>query len=240
MYKLFRLSLIILIALNIAVARSQDSSNIALAYENVALPISLIGVGLAISNSHFEVSVRDELQELVNKDFHTDADDLLIFAPVAEMYALDLLGVKSKNHWFDQSKNLFFSSLVSLSVTMGLKQIIDKTRPDGSTDDAFPSGHTTLAFAYATALGKEFGATSPYIAYSGYVVAGSVALLRLLNNRHWLSDVLVGAGIGIASTELIYMIEPLKSFNPFKEEENLSLIPIFNSTQYGICLAYRF
>lgn len=50
---------------------------------------------------------------------------------------------------------------------------------------------------------------SPWYSVAGYTIATATAYSRLLNNRHWISDVLAGAGIGILSTELGYWITGL-------------------------------
>lgn len=234
--------LLILVLLNLEVAKSevQDSSNSVNLYNTAVVPLSFIGVGLAVYESEFEKSFQSDVQDIMGNNFSTGADDFLIFAPVVGIYTLDLFGEQAKNHWFDQSKNLFFSSLISLGVAVGIKELVDKERPDGSTYDAFPSGHTTMAFTYATVFFNEFHETMPYITYSGYVIASSVGLMRIINNRHWLSDVLVGAGIGIISSELVYLLEPLKNFNPFKENEKMSFMPIINSSQFGLYFTYKF
>ena len=61
----------------------------------------------------------------------------------------------------------------------------------------------------------------------------------MANNKHWFSDVLVGAGIGILVTELIYHFEPLKNWNPFINSENITLVPQFDNNKYGIYLSIR-
>ena len=60
------------------------------------------------------------------------------------------------------------------------------------------------------------------------------------NNRHWVSDVMVGAGIGILVTELVYYFEPLKNFNPFKKTKNITLIPQINDENYGLYFSLHF
>lgn len=70
-------------------------------------------------------------------------------------------------------------------------------RPDGSNNKSFPSGHTATAFMAATMLHKEYGGRSPWYSIAGYSMATVTGVSRMLNNKHWLSDVLVGAGIGI-------------------------------------------
>lgn len=83
------------------------------------------------------------------------------------------------------------------------------TRPDGSSRTSFPSGHTATAFMTATMLRHEYGHLSPWIGIGGYTVATGTGLMRMANNKHWLSDVLTGAGIGILSTEVGYYLGDL-------------------------------
>ena len=67
-----------------------------------------------------------------------------------------------------------------------------------------------MAFRAATMLHKEYGTTrSPWYRIGGYTVATATAVSRMLNNKHWLSDVMVGAGIGILSTEVGYFLTDL-------------------------------
>ena len=67
-----------------------------------------------------------------------------------------------------------------------------------------------MAFMAATMLHKEYGTTrSPWYSIGGYTVATAAAVSRMLNNKHWLSDVMVGAGIGILSTEVGYFLTDL-------------------------------
>ena len=55
-------------------------------------------------------------------------------------------------------------------------------------------------------LWQEYKDYSPWIAYSGYAVAAGTGFLRMYNNRHWLSDVIAGAGFGMLSTKLAYWL----------------------------------
>lgn len=75
----------------------------------------------------------------------------------------------------------------------------------------------------ATMLTKEYGHRSPWIGISAYSVATATGLMRMANNKHWLSDVLTGAGIGILSTELGYYLADLifkgKGINNLTEQD---------------------
>lgn len=61
-----------------------------------------------------------------------------------------------------------------------------------------------MAFTGAELLRREYGKEYPWVAVAGYAVAVLVGAMRVYNNRHWVGDVLAGAGIGIASVTLVY------------------------------------
>ncbi len=203
------------------------------------LPISLIGVGFIINKSKFDKTFQKDIRNSFGNNYNTNVEDYLTFAPMAQMYIADLAGVKSKNNWFDQSKYLFISNLFSVGITQLIKKSNQKLRPNGEAD-SFPSGHTTIAFTNATALYHELHDSSPILAYSGYAFATTVGFFRMANNRHYLSDVLVGAGIGIAVTNLVYYFKPLKNFNPFKKVKNISVYPSYKDNSYGLYASYQF
>ena len=138
-------------------------------------------------------------------DYHTTADNSLQFVPAAAVYVLDAFGVKGRNDVRTQTVRLAVTEAVTIVTVQVLKRSTGIYRPDGSADNSFPSGHTAQAFAAATFLHKEFGKTSPWISVAGYLVAGTVGSLRILNNRHWVTDVIAGAGIGIASAQIAYL-----------------------------------
>lgn len=202
------------------------------------VPASLIGMGLLINNSNFEQNLHSDLRDKVGSDYEFLIDDYILFVPIVQMYTADALGMKAKNHWFDQSKYLFISNVISTSISELLKSTITKTRPDGTDGSSFPSGHSTIAFTNAAVLQNEFQDTSPVFAYSGYAFAATTGVFRMLNNRHYLSDVLVGAGIGVLVTQLVYHFEPFKNFNPFKKSKDISFFPQYKENTYGFYFKY--
>jgi membrane-associated phospholipid phosphatase len=78
-----------------------------------------------------------------------------------------------------------------------LKGVVDKNRPDGSGDDAFPSGHASTAFQSAAFLHRRYGMRT---AWPAYALATFVGWSRIDADKHDSSDVLAGAAIGIASS----------------------------------------
>ncbi len=65
--------------------------------------------------------------------------------------------------------------------------------------------------------------------------------LRLLNNRHWFSDVIVGAGLGMLVTEAVYAIYPyLKEKIIFGKKKNIGLIPVMPGGGLGLSMVMVF
>jgi len=87
----------------------------------------------------------------------------------------------------------------AMAVVYVLKPLVDRTRPDGG-HQSFPSGHATSAFAGAAFLQRRYGWA---LGGPAYVVASFVAYSRVESDRHYTSDVLAGAAIGVA-TNLVF------------------------------------
>ena len=92
------------------------------------------------------------------------------------------------------------------SIALTFKELYDENGPDGTRSDAFPSGHSALAFMSATILSREYGHISPWISVGGYAAATATQFLRLRHNRHWVNQVMVGAGIGVVATNVSYFL----------------------------------
>lgn len=169
-------------------------------------PSALIFGGI-ISEVNFKKSLNFELYKERNNDiphFQTGADDYLQFSPIILAYSFDALGMPSRTDFYNRSAILMKSELLMLSTVTVLKSTIYETRPDHSANNSAPSGHTAQAFAAAAFLSEEYGKRYKWVPYLSYTLASTVGALRIMNNKHYLSDVLVGAGIGILSTKISY------------------------------------
>ena len=142
-------------------------------------------------------------------DFRKSADDYLQYSPLAVMVGLKALGVENRSSWGRMAVSDAFSAALTAGIVGTLKNTTNVTRPDGSNNKSFPSGHTATAFMAATMLTKEYGDLSPWVGIGAYSVASATGLMRVANNKHWLSDVLTGAGVGILATEAGYWITDL-------------------------------
>ena len=83
---------------------------------------------------------------------------------------------------------------VSEGLVQGIKYSTQRERPDHSAHNSFPSGHASDTFAFATALERHLGWKG---AVPAYIISSYVAMSRLPANRHWLSDVVFGASVGV-------------------------------------------
>ncbi|MDO4159417.1 MAG: phosphatase PAP2 family protein [Prevotellaceae bacterium] len=142
-----------------------------------------------------------------NKRYHGDGiDEVLQYTPLAAAYVLKAAGVKGEHKWNKFIVSSATSFVINAGVTYGLKHVIKSTRPDGTDNHSFPSGHTSIAFNGAMVLHKEFGKKYPLISVAGFSIAAVTAYDRVRRNRHHTGDVLAGAAIGILSAEAGYWI----------------------------------
>lgn len=212
-------------------------------YRHFILPAFAIVYGVTTLNSDGLKDVNEEIKEEIwteqpHKLVH--ADNFLQFAPAAAVYGLNIAGIKGKHNLADRSI-MYLMSNAFLNVTVfSVKSITKQQRPDGSDYSSFPSGHTAEAFASAEFLRQEYKDISVWYGVAGYATATATAVLRMYNNKHWLSDVVAGAGIGIASTQLAYWLYPTVKRKFFRNSNtNTMLVPTYQNKQPGILLTYR-
>ncbi len=202
----------------------------------VAIPLIVLGIYNNDDDGFInKYEIREDRNEHVG-NFHTSADDYLQFAPIATVYALNAIGIKGKHDIWNQTALLIKSELIMNAIVVPFKKYSKVIRPDGSNYHAFPSGHTAQAFLSAEFLRKEYGKKYPLLAIGGYFVATSVGAMRILNNRHWITDVITGAGIGILSANLAYLSHRNKW--PLWKKK-IQFIPTYNGTSTGIYINYQ-
>jgi hypothetical protein len=214
-------------------------------YKKLAAPTLLLGFGLMGLASGELQHVNTQVKSYVDNHVSggTCIDDYTRYAPTLSVYALNAMGIKGKHNFRDRTIILATSQLIMCGTVMSLKSISKEERPDGSTDNSFPSGHTATAFSGAEFLWQEYKDVSVWYGVTGYVVAAGTGLLRLYNDRHWLTDVAAGAGIGILSTKLAYWVYPFIQKQLFgKEEKKYSAMaaPFYNGEQMGLSFVMKF
>lgn len=204
------------------------------------LPALLVGYGFTSLDKGItrqtDLNIRHELLEEY-PHFSTKLDNKLQYAPVAAVYTLNLMGVKSKNPILDRTAiYLISNSIMGISVNY-LKGKTHKLRPSGANSRSFPSGHTATAFVGAEFMRQEFSESSPWYGYVGYTMATATGALRMMNDQHWLSDVLAGAGVGILSTKLTYLAYPWIKKKLIKNNKaNFIAVPVVQGNIAGFSL----
>lgn len=208
------------------------------------VPVVLVGYGFTAVYNHgalqnLDLNIKNEIN-YYHPNFVTKVDNYLQFAPAVAVYALNLSGIKGKHNLFDASILYATSTAIMGISTHIVKQGVGRMRPDLSENNSFPSGHTATAFAAAEFLHQEYKNVNPFIGYAGYLVATATGTLRMYNNKHWFSDVVAGAGFGIASTKIAYLVYPyMKSIFNKKKVVKISLMPYYHIGTKGIMLSGR-
>ena len=174
----------------------------------VGVPLFLGGLAIKGDKAMFRVNNKDgKANTQLLTDFKTGIDDYTQYFGPAMVVGLKLGGYEGRSDWPRLLASAAMSYGLMAALVNGIKYTAKEMRPDGSQANSWPSGHTATSFVGATLLHKEYGLTrSPWFSVAGYGVATATGVMRVLNNRHWVSDVMSGAGIGILSTELGYAL----------------------------------
>jgi len=198
-------------------------------------PTILIATGTTLHFSDFKYDLNNWRWEHFN--YTGDLDDYLRFGPMVAVYSLNALGIKGKNNIGNQSAILLKSVLVNTILVRVLKDWTNVERPTGDLE-SFPSGHTALVFGMAQWMHHEYGERSVWYSIGAYACATSVATMRIAKGAHWASDVLVGAGIGMLSTELVYLTHQYKW--DWEHIKNFDIFPFSTGRQKGLTIVYNF
>ncbi|UOR05532.1 phosphatase PAP2 family protein [Hymenobacter aerilatus] len=198
----------------------------------VAVPLTLLAVAYAGKNENvvdeWKEHVRDETREAFPR-FHTKIDDYTRRASLWGAYGLMVVGVHGERGAVAFTLNYALAHAVSSTVVSKLKHYTHEQRPDVAGDfSSFPSAHTADAFLTATLLHEQFGKEHPWVSVAGYTVATATGAMRVLNDRHWASDVLAGASIGFLSAEMVWRLYPhLARLVPGKVGGWLTVVPAY-------------
>jgi len=199
-------------------------------------PALLITSGTVL---HFSTNTTHNFQNWMQSNFAYSGhvEDYLQYAPLAAVYSLNLLGIKGKNNFGNLTALALKSILLNEFIVSNLKVWTGVQRPNGGMH-SFPSGHTSFAFAMAQLIHHEFGEKSIWYSIGAYSCATTVGILRVSKNAHWISDVVAGAGIGMLSTEIVYLTHLYKWDN--EHIRNFDIFPFKFGNKKGISLVYNF
>ncbi|WP_333852471.1 phosphatase PAP2 family protein [Epilithonimonas sp.] len=213
-------------------------------YKKLIIPVAFISYGVATLKfdklKQLNFSTRDEINE--HKPDHIRLDNYTQFAPAALVYGLNAFGVEGKHNFRDRSIIYGTSVLLASAIVMPTKHLVKEERPDQSNRLSFPSGHTAFAFASAQFMYREYKDTNFWLGVSGYSLAVFTGVYRMLNDKHWFSDVVAGAGIGILSTEAAYWLYPKINnlLSGKNKNSSVMMMPFYQNKTAGIGLVKKF
>jgi len=214
--------------------------------QSLILPAAMIAYGAtAVKNGTLQ-KVNGEVKEQIwednpHKPFHLD--NYLMFAPTLSVYALNAAGIHGEHNFKDRTIILLMANVIANGTVFSVKGWSHERRPDGSDFASFPSGHTAEAFVGAEFMRLEYKDVSPWYGVAGYAMATATGMLRMYNDKHWMSDVIAGAGVGIASTRIAYWLYPKIQglFGKNKNPEVVNVVmPTYSNGSFGLSYVKRF
>lgn len=205
-----------------------------ISYKQFIAPAVLITSGSLLLNTALNEDLQSNANRFFGEDFHTSADNYIPFIPVAQIYLGKTFGFKPKNNFKQQTINIVIANAIMGTALFATKNIVKEERPDQSDDLSFPSGHTSFAFTNAALLYYEYKDSNIWYASSGFLFATATGALRIANNKHYTSDVLAGAGIGLASGLIVSYWNPLKSVTFGKKNKTTAYVYPQIGSQIGM------
>lgn len=202
------------------------------------IPAAMITYGFVALKNKGLIHLNEQIkQNIWDKNPHkkTNVEDYTWAVPTVAVYVLNFSGIKGKNNFTDRTILYLMSNIIASAFVVPTKNITNVLRPDSSNTLSFPSGHTTQAFVAAEFLRREYKDVSPWYGVAGYAFAVTTGYLRLYNNKHWLSDVVAGAGVGILSVHAAYWIYPMLKKKFSKKNKNaFMLMPFYQQQSAGL------
>lgn len=220
------------------------NNNYRIGYKQLIVPTLFIGIGFASLDNHRlkDVNTRIKKGVLESGFKRTKLDDYSQYVPAAAVYGLNALGIKGEHNYRGITIIYATSMLVSSALVTTIKRTVKEPRPDGGNRYSFPSGHTSTAFVAAHFMYKEYRNKNFWLSISGYPFAVFTGVYRVINNRHWASDVVAGAGFGILSTELGYWLYPKinKIIPGGRDNKSAMMLPFYKEGAYGVSIVKNF
>lgn len=237
-------SLVIFLLMLPASVRAQRSDTASFHATDIIAPTVLAASGIGIhyfAHDSWDIAVKERVYGIRAQRKSFKIDDYVQYVPAALDLGLGLFGVEAQNPFGKRLVEGSVAYLGAFVLTWSGKIAFGTLRPSGANRNSFPSGHSSVAFTGAELVRIEYGWGW---GAGAYALAASVAGLRIYNNRHWLSDVLLGAGVGILSANIgKWLLEPACDLVGISEKgTTLSLCPSVDpfSGSLVTCLAVRF
>lgn len=208
----------------------------------MAVPSVLVGVGVLAHSPRFnqtlyqaKLDMQAETQETFGILNTHGIDDYTRHVPLAIAYGLMATGHHGARPAVSFTLIYLLAHELDAGIVSNLKRLSAEPRPYDPRDlSSFPSSHTSQAFLTATLLHEQYGQQYPWVSVAGYTVAAATGTMRVLGNKHWVTDVLAGAGIGFLSAEIVWRVYPsLVRLLPGKLNQKLLVVPTYSAGQGG-------
>ena len=208
----------------------------------VGVPLFVAGMLIKSDKAMFRVNNKNGKKNTqLLTDFKTGIDDYTQFFGPALTVGLKLGGYEGRSDCPRLLASAAMSYGLMAILVNGIKYTAKEMRPDGSTANSWPSGHTATSFTGAELIRIEYG---PEAGGCAYAVAAGIAFMRLYNDRHWLNDVVGGAGFGILSARVGYWLLPIERrlFKWDKSSATTAVVPVFNpaDNSFGMAMTVVF
>lgn len=164
--------------------------------------------GTGADTGSFDHDLR-ALRNQLAPGFTYDYGNHIQYIPGVAVWGMKACGVTGRSSWGEMAIAHAGGTVASLVLVHVPKLVVGRMRPDGSSANSFPSGHSTTAFMTATWLQKEYGDSLPWLCGIGYGMATLTAQQRILRNKHWTTDTMAGAVLGVAAAELGYWLSDI-------------------------------
>ena len=209
------------------------------------LPTLFIAYGVSarfnqLPTRQFDFDIDHEIRKRVSRK--NNIDDYFEYGMPVLAYGLAFVpGIDARHNFRDRTLAMATSFIVMKGSVELMKRNIPVSRPRGDLR-SFPSGHTAVAMLSAHIMYKEYKDVSPWICVGGYLMATTTGIFRMTNYAHWFSDVVMGAGIGLLSVEVGYMLLPVwhKILGVKSGEQCFAAVPILSTESLGLGFVYQF
>lgn len=243
-FRLF-LTIILLVSFTMSIAQHSDSVKSGrFKLKQYIVPAALVGYGIvSICNSNLDKFNYDVKKTICGDGQYTrtQVDNYIQYAPGLVALGLNAAGFKGKSNFGDLVVTSLLSNLIATTIVCSTKRLTHQERPDKSAFNSFPSGHTAAAFVGAELLFQEYKDKSVWYGVAGYACAAATGYFRMYNNRHSLSDVMAGAGIGIISTKLAYFsYSKIKKIFYRNKPVNTVVVPVIQGNMQAVALIHTF
>lgn len=194
-------------------------------------PAVLMAGGLTIhfaAHETLDAAVRDKVLEATAGQNIVPFDDYIQYIPMTLHLGLGLTGIPSRQDIWGRLIESAIAHAVCGIIMWPSKTLFHTLRPNEVNYVSFPSGHTAFSFTGATLTWIDYGWAW---GTGAYAISTTVAFMRIWRNWHWMSDVLMGAGVGILSAYAgSWLVQPVKNLLGIRSSSrsDLALVPAYD------------